>query len=83
MRVTQLLPQGIYGFSQAHGEGWPHRQCTWTHHQLQPLLIACRKSVGLVPALLVTGATAMHSTVSGRKPAGRARRDGFSPPCLA
>lgn len=59
----------IYGSSQRHGEGQPHCQHTWTHGQLQLLLIACPESLGPVPTLLVTGAV-VH------KP--QARQEGFS-----
>lgn len=71
----------IYGSSQGHGEGQPHCQHTWTHGQLQLLLIACPESLGPVPALLVTGAV-VHSIASGHKPDRRACRGGFSPPWL-
>lgn len=82
VRVTQLPLQGIYGFSQAHGEGRPRRQRTPTHQQLQPMPIACHQSLGPVPPLLITGVVAVHSPVSGHKPARRACRDGFSLPWL-
>lgn len=80
VRVTQLPLQGIYGFSQAHGEGRLRRPHTRTHHQLQPMPIACHQSLGPVPALLITGVVVVHSPVSGHGPARRACGDGFSPP---